>query len=270
MNCQEVRNLVERVLDRNLSSGVKRRFDLHLSRCEKCRAFIAAEQAEHQRWFKAVNSSEGLIHSLPPDFADRLAAAVTARSAIRRPFFMRLPRWALFAASLALMAGLVFANVKLIMEGGESGEANEALSGAEGVEATADIDDAVAVPSVSSVPYASSTVTADQQLANNQQREKTMSKTKAAGAALSAALAAAPLAAANGDGYKFIIEGDPVAAATAGSSSSSSAAAALAVGTLSDGFVYDSEFEARSRTTDDSNMSSLRSDPCMGMVLTFK
>ena len=97
-----------------------------------------------------------------------------------------------------------------------------------------------------------------------------MRKGKAAAAALSAAMAVAPLAAANGDEYPFILSGDPVAAATAGSSSSSSATAALAVGTLSDGFVYGLEFEARSRTTDDSNLSSLRSDPSRGMILTFR
>ena len=78
MNCQEARNLVELALDRNLSGGVKRRFDLHLSRCEECRALFVAEQAEHQRWFRTVNSPDEPRHSLPPDFADRLAAAVVA------------------------------------------------------------------------------------------------------------------------------------------------------------------------------------------------
>ena len=271
MNCQEVRNLVERVLDRNLSGGVKRRFDLHLSRCEECRAFIAAEQAEHQRWFKAVNSSEELLHSLPTDFADRLVAAVVARSAMRRPFFMRLPRWALLAASLALMAGFVFASVKLTMENVEFEEGEgDGTKAVEGTEATAvEISDTAAIdPSASYV--ASVSPSPSTQLETNQEGITPMSKTKAAGAALSAALAAAPLAAANGDGYQFIISGDPVAAAAAGSSSASSATAALAVGSLSDGFVYDSEFEARSRTTDDSNASSLRSDPCTGMILTFR
>lgn len=109
MNCQEARNLVELALDRNLSGGVKRRFDLHLSRCEDCRTFFAAEQAEHQRWFRAVNSPDEPRHSLPSGFADRLAAAVVAHAALRRPFFMRMPRWALLAASLVLMAGFVFA-----------------------------------------------------------------------------------------------------------------------------------------------------------------
>lgn len=100
---------MEYVLDRNLSGSVKRRLDLHLSRCKDCRTFFAAEQAEHQRWFKALNSPEAPRHSLPSDFADRLAAAVVANSATRRSLFKRLPRWALIAASLALMAGFVFA-----------------------------------------------------------------------------------------------------------------------------------------------------------------
>lgn len=97
-----------------------------------------------------------------------------------------------------------------------------------------------------------------------------MIKVRAATAALTVAMAAAPFAAVNGDEYPFILSGDPVAAATAGSSSSSSATASLAVGTLSDGFVYGLEFEARSRTTDDSNLSSLRSDPSRGMILSFR
>ena len=84
MNCQEARQLVELAQDRNLSGGLKRRLDLHLSRCERCRSFFADEQAEHQRWFKAVNSPDEPRHSLPSDFADRLVAAVVARSAMRR------------------------------------------------------------------------------------------------------------------------------------------------------------------------------------------
>ena len=181
---------MERVLDRNLSGGVKRRFDLHLSRCEECRAFIAAEQAEHQRWFKAVNSSEELLHSLPTDFADRLVAAVVARSAMRRPFFMRLPRWALLAASLALMAGFVFASVKLTMgnvefEEGE-GEGPKVLDGAE---ATAvEISDTAAIdPSASYV--ASVSPSPSTQLETNQEGITPMSKTKAA-IALTLALSA--------------------------------------------------------------------------------
>ena len=76
MNCQETRKLFEDALDRRLSGGVKRRLDLHLARCRDCRKFYEAEQAEHARWFRAMNDAEAEPpHSLPPDFADRLVAA---------------------------------------------------------------------------------------------------------------------------------------------------------------------------------------------------
>ena len=268
MNCHEARNLVEHVIDRNLSGGVKRRFDLHLSRCEECRAFFAAEQAEHQRWFKAVNSSEEPHHTLPPDFVDRLAASVMAHSAMRRPFFMRMPRWALLAASLALMAGFVFASVKLIMENVELAEGeSEGAKATEGTEATAvEVADIAAIdPSASSVPsvsYIPST-----QLETNQ-GETTMTRKKAATTALMAAMAVAPLAAARGDEYQFIVSGE-VVATTTGCSSDSSATTALASGPLADGFVYGAELEARYRTMDESNTCSLQSDKG-GMMIIIK
>ena len=96
-----------------------------------------------------------------------------------------------------------------------------------------------------------------------------MKKGKAAVAALSAAMAAAPLAAANGDEYQFIISGDPVAAETEGSSSDSSATTALMSGPLADGFVYDAELEARYRTMDESATCALRSDKA-GLMISFK
>ena len=97
-----------------------------------------------------------------------------------------------------------------------------------------------------------------------------MTKRKAAATALTAAMAVAPLAAANGDEYQFIISGDPVAAETAGISSGSSETVPLTVGTLSDGFVHESEFEARSRTVDESATSALRFDKFKGIIISFK
>ena len=101
MNCQETRALVEDALDKRLTGGVKRKFDLHLSHCRECRRFYEAEQAEHSRWFRAMNDT-AKAHPLPPDFADRLVAAVLANGAAQTPFFrrFRLPRWAKVAASL--------------------------------------------------------------------------------------------------------------------------------------------------------------------------
>ena len=100
----------------------------------------------------------------------------------------------------------------------------------------------------------------------------TMTIKTAAAAALMAAIAASPFAAANGDDeeeYQFIISGDPVAAATVGSSSSSSATAALVGGPIADGVVFNSVLEARYRTMDESNTSSLRSDKA-GYVIVFR
>ena len=114
MNCQETRKLFEDALDRRLSGGVKRRLDLHLARCRDCRKFYEAEQAEHARWFRAMNDAEAAPpHSLPPDFADRLVAAVAANEAkVKASFFrrLRLPKWLKRVACLAvLLCGVAFA-----------------------------------------------------------------------------------------------------------------------------------------------------------------
>ena len=110
MNCQEARLHIEDALDKSLSGGVKRRLDLHLQHCAECRAFFEAEKAEFVRWYAAVNNAGEHAHSLPSDFADRLVAAVTAPRPM--PFFLRMPRWALVAASFAVMAmGTLFAAV---------------------------------------------------------------------------------------------------------------------------------------------------------------
>ena len=92
-----------------------------------------------------------------------------------------------------------------------------------------------------------------------------MKKGKAAVAAL--AMATAPLVAATGSEYQFIISGDPVAAETAGSFSDYSDTTSLTVGMLADGIVCDSEFEARSRTTEESATGPLRSDEFKGFVI---
>ena len=114
MNCQETRKLFEDALDRRLSGGVKRRLDLHLARCRDCRKFYEAEQSEHARWFRAMNDTEAEPpHSLPPDFADRLVAAVAANEAkVKASFFrrLRLPKWLKRVACLAvLLFGVAFA-----------------------------------------------------------------------------------------------------------------------------------------------------------------
>ena len=91
---------------------------------------------------------------------------------------------------------------------------------------------------------------------------------KAAAAALSAAMAAAPLATARGDGYQFVVSGE-IVAATTGCSSDSSEATSLTSGTLADGCVYASTLEGRYRTMNESNTSRLRSD-LAGMIILIK
>ena len=108
MNCKEAIDLAEEAMDKDLPRAVKRRLDLHLSRCESCRRLFEAERAEHVRWFRIFNDPAAM-RSLPPGFADRLAASV--RSA-RPGFWFRIPRWLKRAACLALLlSGVAYAAV---------------------------------------------------------------------------------------------------------------------------------------------------------------
>ena len=78
----------------------------------------------------------------------------------------------------------------------------------------------------------------------------------AAVAALTGALAVASFAAVDDDEYRFIISGDPIAAATVDSSSGEA--------------VFEDAFETRYRTCDESVAGSLRSDDSMGLIITFR
>jgi hypothetical protein len=169
----------------------------------------------------------------------------------------------LIAAALFLMA-----SAAVVWLGGNAAgeEGTQTATAAEATENAAQLpqDMSVSVPwgsSGSSVPYVfSSTLN---------QGETTMTGKKAAAAALSAAIAVGPLAAANGDGYQFIISGDPVAASTEGSSSASSGTGPLTGGPLAGGTVFASELEARYRTTGESGTGKLRSD-LMGTIILIK
>ena len=198
MNCQETRKLFEDALDRRLSGGVKRRLDLHLARCRDCRKFYEAEQAEHARWFRAMNDAEAEPpHSLPPDFADRLVAAVAANEAKAKASFFRrlcLPKWLKRVACLAvLLFGMAFAATVVVdaMTAKESErEETEATETLEeilpGAETAADAAEA---------PSAASNETNSQQPTTTYQTngENEMKKGKAAAAALAlVALGAVP------------------------------------------------------------------------------
>ena len=186
MNCQETRKLFEDALDRRLSGGVKRRLDLHLARCRDCRKFYEAEQAEHARWFRAMNDAEAEPpHSLPPDFADRLVAAVAANEAkVKASFFrrLRLPKWLKRVACLAvLLCGVAFATTVVMnaMTAKESErEATEALE--------ENLPGAEAAAYASEVPSAVSDETSNQLPTTTYQTngESEMKKGKATAAAL--------------------------------------------------------------------------------------
>jgi len=96
-----------------------------------------------------------------------------------------------------------------------------------------------------------------------------MTRKKAAAAALTAAMAAAPLEAANGDEYQFIVSGDPVAAATVGSSSARSDEITLETGALR---VAGSpnDLEARSRASRTSVAIALNATKFRTFIMTFR
>ena len=189
MNCQETRRLFEDALDRRLSGGVKRRLDLHLARCRDCRKFYEAEQAEHARWFRAMNDAEAEPpHSLPPDFADRLVAAVAANEAKGKASFfrrLRLPKWLKRVACLAvLLFGVAFA-ATVVMDAmtAKEGEREET----EATESPEEIlPGAETATSPSEAPAVASNETNNQQLTTTSQTngESEMKKGKATAAAL--------------------------------------------------------------------------------------
>lgn len=206
MNCQEARELIEDALDKRLTGCVKRKFDLHLTHCRDCRRFYEAEQAEHARWFRAMNDTAAEPpHPLPPDFADRLVAAVLAKDAAQTPFFrrFRIPRWAKIAASLLALASFVsFAAVVIVEKVVEDDDfsalqGTEATEGMEGTEATVATfsEDSPADPVVPSVSSDPSIPSSGNQLNPNQGGQEMNIKKKAVTALAAATLAAAPASA---------------------------------------------------------------------------
>jgi hypothetical protein len=267
MNCQECESLFDEMIDRRVEEPTRQRMELHLSRCGTCRSRLEHRKKSHTLMFRALNAAEVRLH-LPNGFADRLVAE--CRSQPKRSFFPALPRWALIAASLVIIAGFVFA---------------AATVGRAVLNASNDTIDDVPVPSTDSqlpstiyqlpttiyqLPSTNYQLPSTNYQLQTNQGEATMTKKKAAAAALASAMAAAPLTAARGDGYQYIISGDPVAAETADSSSASSATSSLTSGTLADGYVLASELEARYSTTGESALTALRSDKFNATIIIFK
>ena len=226
MNCQETRRLFEDALDRRLSGGAKRKFDLHLSRCRPCRALYEAEQAEHARWFRALNA-DAPSHALPPDFTDRLVASVLARDNVHSSFFrrFRLPRWAGLAATLALLAA-AFAAIRtgelsisqyaeeaatesFIPGGGQNGLARRLP----GDETDLDNRNLGGSETAHSTPNSQLPATNYQLPTTNSQQgsPQVQTSTIKRAAALTGAIALAAAQPAAADGYQYIISGYPAA-----------------------------------------------------------
>ena len=201
MNCKEAIDLAEEAMDKDLPRVVKRRLDLHLSRCESCRRLFEAERDEHARWFRIFNEPAAM-RSLPPGFADRLAASARLS---RSGFWFRVPRWLKIAACFAaLLSGAAFAAAVVVDAvvgndgGGEATERTQAAEGTDGDDApaaSAAMSDIPYVPDVASVP---STEPDNQQPTTDGQLkgENEMNiKHRAAAALAAATLAASPASA---------------------------------------------------------------------------
>ncbi len=179
---------------------------------------------------------------------------------------IKKPVVVVIAAALFLMASAAAAWLVGNAAGEEGARVAETTETTGTAETAGELSLVSGVPAVPGVPAVSDVSEYFSQ--SIQQGETTMKGKKAAAAALSAAMAAVPLAAARGDGYQFIVSGE-VVAATTGCSSDSSEATPLTSGMLADGCVYASTLEARYRTMDESNTSRLRSD-LAGMIILIK
>jgi hypothetical protein len=108
MNCREYRELIDDALDTSLNGTLGHRVKLHLEHCTVCRDYYEHRQKEHVALFAAMNAAYADVH-LPSGFADNVVELIALERARSKPFFARVPRWALIAASLVAMAGFVFA-----------------------------------------------------------------------------------------------------------------------------------------------------------------
>ena len=207
MNCKEAIELAEEAMDKDLPHAVKRRLDLHLSRCESCRRLFKAEYDEHVRWFRIFNDPAAM-RSLPPGFADRLAA--TAHVAHPGLWF-RIPRWAKIAACLtalaafvsfaAVVAGRLSSTSETSPGSDDAAMAQKGTQATDGTEATAvssaDTSSVSSVPVVPSDSSSPSTPSSNNQL-ENRQGETEMKQINSTMKAAALALAVTGASAANG------------------------------------------------------------------------
>ena len=213
MNCMDAQALVEDALDESLAGGRKRALDLHLSRCDACQAFFAAEKDEHRRWFRAMNDPAA-CRRLPEGFAEEFLASLAHGKAApqkRWAFVGMFRRIAAVLAAMLFFAGLSYAAAVVVdILGGD--EANQKIAEDEALKVA---DSQTLVPAPVAIP-AMDEIVSNESLSdgaaialsepyNQPTGEDAMTKTKAAAAALSVAMAAAPLAAADGEAYQYII-----------------------------------------------------------------
>ena len=124
MNCQEYRDMIEDALDISLHGELEMCVRRHLEHCKGCRAYFERRHSEHVLLFKSVNAAYSHLRPPSDGFADRIVREVVARRNARWSWRrIALPRWALIAASLVLMAGFVFAATVVVdsVMGGGSG-----------------------------------------------------------------------------------------------------------------------------------------------------
>ena len=101
MNCQEIRSSIENIIDGQLPMSRKRRIDLHLRQCAKCRAFCESERREHAAWFRALNDMSDI-----PQMSSGLEARFL--SSVKPPkarSFGQFFKWVRRAAVFLMLAG---------------------------------------------------------------------------------------------------------------------------------------------------------------------
>ena len=258
---------MERFLDHALTGFAKCKVNLHLSRCADCRAYFDRRRENQALAYRALNAALADTH-LPEGFADRFRAAHIVPE--RRFRMLRLGRRWKTAAALAAMVTFVGLAAVVISER-RSAELKDfevanppqtagAEKETEATEGTGNVSIASSDPYVSSVSQQTS-------MSQPKEGEQNMTMRRPAMAALSAALAAAPLAAANGDEYQFI---DPTTYPAANYSyATSSSAITLNAGAVPVAGVS-GDLEARSRSNSSSTAIMLNALPFKGSYLTIR
>ncbi len=101
MNCQEIRSSIENIIDGQLSMSRKRRIDLHLRQCAKCRAFCESERREHAVWFRALND----VSDIPQMSSGLEARFLSSVNPPKARSFGQFFKWVRRAAVFLMLAG---------------------------------------------------------------------------------------------------------------------------------------------------------------------